>query len=324
MHKVVILAVDGFDLFDLAIPADIFNRARSRAGERLYKTYICGKMNSVTGTLLDLKLSYNLNMLSDADTIIVPGTEDDSYPIPPEILDALRNAADRGVRIASICAGAFVLAEAGLLNGLKATTHWRAVDNLASRYPEVSVEPDVLFIDNGQILTSAGVASGVDLCLHMIRKDYGAIVAADIAQDIVMPQEREGWQSQLLKHTEPAKVDDLKDIQMWMLEHIKQEFSIGQIAEHFHMSVRTLNRRFQKEVGITPLRWLLSIKVRQAQALLESSNMSIEDIATATGFASAAAFREHFFRVTGTTPTGWRNTYSVSINSREAKHNNHK
>jgi transcriptional regulator GlxA family with amidase domain len=308
MHKVVVLAVEGFVLFDLAIASDIFAMARNEAGENLYEVSICGDSDLIEGNLLSLQIRNSIELLTQAETIIIPGINIDNLP-DYNILDALRNAASRGARIASICTGAFVLAEAGLLDGLRATTHWRAANILAERYPNIQVEPDVLFIDNGQILTSAGVASGVDLCLHMITFDYGAVAAGDVAADIVMPIARSGFQAQYLKRSNPEDDFELNRIQLWLMEHLSQNIKIEQLAVQMHMSERTLNRKFREGLGTSPLQWITAARVQQAQRLLESTKLPIEAVAEATGFSSAGSFREHFFRLTGATPTAWRNTF---------------
>lgn len=319
MHKVTILALDNFIIFDLAISADIFSMAKCRAGENLYETSVCGHTKTVSGPLFDMKISDDLSYLERADTIIVPGISNTENPVEPGVLEALRKAAGRGARIASICTGAFVLAEAGLLDGLRATTHWRMIDDFTERYPRIQVEPDVLFIDNGSILTSAGVASGIDLCLHMIRLDYGSIAAADVADNIVMPLEREGTQSQRIKHNVPTSKDNLNGILVWLMENIDEEISVDQIARQFHLSPRTLNRWFREQTGTTPLQWILAAKVRHAQKLLESTSLSIEDVSSITGFNSASTFRERFQRIVGVSPSIWRNTYrkgSLKIGNR--------
>lgn len=308
MHKVVILAVEGFVLFDLAIASDIFAGAKTEAGDHLYETYICGDSSLIEGNLLSFQLRHNIALLAQAETIIIPGINIDKLP-GNNILNALRTAASRGTRIASICTGAFILAEAGLLDGLRATTHWRATDILAERYPNVQVEPDVLFVDNGKILTSAGVASGIDLCLHMIRLDYGAIAADEVAADIVMPITRNGYQAQHLKRSNPEDDFELNRIQLWLMEHLNQNIKIEQLAALLHMSQRTLNRKFREGLGISPLQWIIAARLQQAQRLLESTKLPIEAVAEATGFSSAGSFREHFFQLTGATPTAWRNTF---------------
>ncbi len=258
--------------------------------------------------MCDLHITSGLDCLDRADTIIIPGN-DCVDEIEPAIIDALVSAAGKGVRIASICSGAFILAATGLLNGLRATTHWAGTDLLAARFPQIEVVKDALFIDNGKILTSAGVASGIDLCLHMIRQDYGAVAAADVAETIVMPLERDGRQSQRINYKTPDDNDNLNHILLWIMENLDQKLSVKLIADRFGLSSRTLNRWFSEQSGTTPLQWVLTARIRQSQKLLESTSLSIEEIATFTGFSSASAFRERFRQVVGVAPTTWRNTY---------------
>ena len=227
-----------------------------------------------------------------------------------EVLDALRRAAARGTRIASICAGAFVLAATGLLDGKRATTHWLATDLLAARHPAVDVNPDVLYVDNGQFLTSAGAAAGLDLCLHLIRRDHGAAVAADAARLSVMPLERDGGQAQFIVH-EPPTPDGvtLEPLLRWMHDNADRELTLDDIANHAGMSTRTLNRRFREQTGTTPLQWLHRVRVHRAQYLLETTAHPVDRIATQVGFGSPTAFRDRFKRVTGTSPHAYRRAF---------------
>lgn len=308
MHTVAVVVLEDFILFDLALAVDVFDRARSQAGEPLYKVYVAGQNQRVSSQMLSADTSCGLEVLAKADTIIVPGRAADT-PTHPDVTSALQAAARRGARIASICAGAFVLAEAGLLDGLKATTHWRLTDALAARYPKVEVAPDVLFVDNGQVLTSAGLSSGIDLCLHMIRQDYGARAASLVAEDFVTPLPREGAQAQRITRNDLELQDEFAVILLWVRERLGQEISTTQIADQFHLSTRSLSRKFRKMTGTTPLQWILQARIRQAQLLLETSDLPVESIATATGFSSGGMLRTHFQRSVGVSPTMWRATY---------------
>ena len=249
-------------------------------------------------------------MLAEADTIILPGLADPTAPVAEEVLAALRAATANGVRLASTCVGAFILAAAGLLDGLRATTHWNATDLLARRYPAVRVDPHALFVDNGQILTSAGAAAGLDLCLYLVRKDYGAAVAADAARISVMPLERDGGQAQFIIH-EPPLPDGatLEPLLRWMEEHAHQELTLAQIAAQACMSTRTLNRRFREQIGMTPLQWLHRSRLSQAQALLETTDQPIERIAQRAGFGSPTTFRNRFKQGVGTSPQAYRRAF---------------
>ncbi len=232
-------------------------------------------------------------------------------PLSPAVRTALRQAADAGTRIASICSGAFPLAAGGLLDGLRATTHWAAAPQLAAAYPGIDVDPDVLYVDNGQILTSAGAAAGLDLCLHLIRRDYGSAVAADAARLSVMPLEREGGQAQFIvhDHTPTPRGSTLDPVLAWLRADLARDRTLDDIAAHAGVSTRTLVRRFRDQTGTTPLQWLHRARIRQAQHLLESTRHSVERIGEQVGFGSATAFRDRFKRTTGVSPQAYRRSF---------------
>jgi len=254
-------------------------------------------------------VQWDLGHLAGAHTVIIPGVANPTMPIADEIIDAVRGAAASGARIASICSGAFVLAATGLLDGLRATTHWLATSELAARYPAIDVDPNVLFVDNGQFLTSAGAAAGLDMCLHMVRRDYGSAVAADAARLSVMPLEREGGQAQFIVHEPPSSGASLGPLLQWMEQSLSRALPLDVIAARAGMSTRTLSRRFREQTGTTPLQWLLSARVRRAQQLLETTTLSVEQIATAVGFESAATLRDRFSRLVGANPGTYRRTF---------------
>ncbi|MEV5510636.1 GlxA family transcriptional regulator [Streptomyces orinoci] len=303
-----VLALDQTVVFDMAIPVEVFGRVRLPDGRRPYRVRVCGTQPQVPTDAFTIHAPYGLEALADADTIIVPGRGEEAGPPPERALDALRDAAARGARIASVCGGAFTLAAAGLLDGLAATTHWVAADRLAELFPKVDVRPDVLYVDNGQLLTSAGASAGLDLCLHMVRRDFGSAVAADAARLAVTPLEREGGQAQFIVHEQPPLPHGslLEPALAWIEDHLGEELTLAAMAAHSGMSSRTFGRRFRAETGTTPLQWLLRARVRRAQYLLENSDYSVERIADQAGFGSATAFRERFKRVTGTTPGAYR------------------
>ncbi len=231
MHTVAVLALDGVLAFDLATPVEIFGRARLPDGRAAYRVRVCAPTDEVDAGVLSLRARWGMDALDRADTIVLPGLADPTTPIPDEVLEALRSAAAGGTRIASICVGAFTLAATGLLDGLRATTHWAAARELSRRYPEVDVDADVLFVDNGQILTSAGAAAGLDLCLHMIRRDHGSAVAADTARVAVMPLERDGGQAQYIVHERPGEDGaSLEPLLRWMEENVHRELALDDIA----------------------------------------------------------------------------------------------
>ncbi|MEY9933979.1 transcriptional regulator GlxA family with amidase domain [Catenulispora sp. GP43] len=312
MHTVAIIALDGVIPFDLATPIEVFNRARLPDGRPGYQVRVCAEQPELSAGSFALRAPYGLAALQDADTIIVPGIENPLAPLPPAVGEALRAAAANGTRIASICVGTFPLAATGLLDGLRATTHWLAADQLAAAHPAIEVDASVLYVDNGQFLTSAGAAAGLDLCLHMIRKDYGSAVAAHSARLSVMPLEREGGQAQfiVLDHSPAPQGGTLEPLLGWLQDNLGRDLTLPDIAAEAGLSTRTLIRRFREQTGTTPLQWLHRARIRRAQHLLETTQHSVERIAAQVGFGSATAFRDRFKRTTGTSPNAYRRTFS--------------
>jgi transcriptional regulator GlxA family with amidase domain len=311
MHTVAVLALADVIAFDLATPVGTFGFARHPDGSPAYRVLVCGA-SAVKTEAFTLQPHHGLDVLDEADTIVVPGTE--GWDAPVEVLDALRAAAAKGTRIASICAGAFILAATGLLDGLRATTHWLGAAELAARYPKIDVDPNVLYVDNGQFLTSAGAAAGLDLCLHMVRRDFGSAVAADTARLSVMPLEREGGQAQFIVHDQPPvpRGTEMERLLSWLADHAATDLTLADIAAHAGMSTRSLNRRFREQTGTTPLQWLHRQRVRQAQYLLENTTHSVDRIAGQVGFGSPTAFRERFKRVVGTSPNSYRAAFATN------------
>jgi len=311
VHTVAVLALPGVIPFDLATPVEVFGRARLPGGHPAYRVRVCGPRPSADAGAFTIQVRHGLDVLAEADTIVLPGCADVTQPVPDDVVEALRAAAARGTRIASICVGAFVFAATGLLDGLRATTHWLATAELARRYPAVEVDPDVLYVDNGRFLTSAGAAAGLDLCLHLVRRDHGSAVAADAARLSVMPLEREGGQAQFIVHDRPPapRGSELEPVLRWLDDNAAKDLTLEEIAAHAGLSTRTLNRRFREQTGTTPLQWLLRARVRQAQYLLESTVYPVERIAAQTGFGSPTAFRDRFKRVVGTSPNAYRSAF---------------
>lgn len=312
MHTVAVLALDQVIPFDLSTPVEVFTRTRLPGGRPGYQIRVCAERPEVDAGAFTLRAPWGLDGLTGADTVIVPGTATPTAPLSPAVLDALLAAARHGTRIASICTGTFPLAATGLLDGLRATTHWVAADLLAASHPEIEVDPDVLYVDNGRILTSAGAAAGLDLCLHMIRRDYGSAVAADAARLSVMPLEREGGQAQFIVHDyAPAPQGHaLEPLLAWLQENLAAELTLADIASRAGMSTRTLMRRFREQTGTTPLQWLHRARIRQAQHLLETTDHSVERIGAQVGFGSPTAFRDRFRRTTGVSPRTYRRSFA--------------
>jgi transcriptional regulator GlxA family with amidase domain len=310
-HRVVGLLVGEVVAFDLAIADEVFGREPA-----LYRWTICapapGPVRTETG--LHVLAPHGLEALDRADTVVVPGIGDRAWPVAPAALAALRRAAARGARVASICSGAFVLAAAGLLDGRRATTHWRHAARLAREFPLVDVDADVLYIDEGDVLTSAGVAAGVDLCLHIVRRDHGAAAANAVARRMVVAAHRDGGQAQYVERPLPAVVgESLEPTRAWMQERLAEPLSVEAMARHAGYSPRTFARRFRAETGTTPLQWLIGRRVAEAQRLLEGTAMSVEAVAARAGFGGAVALRQHFGRVVGTSPTAYRRAFAGRV-----------
>ena len=313
MHTVAVVALPDVIAFDLTTPVEVFGRVVLPSGAPGYRVVVCGTEPVVTAGPLRIATDHGIDALSEADTIVVPG-RNSAADTPEALLAALRSAYAAGTRIASICTGAFTLAEAGLLDGKRATTHWLAAEAFGATYPAVDLDPDVLYVDEGQVLTSAGASAGLDLCLHMIARDYGAAVAADAARIAVAPLHRSGGQAQfIVRNTAPAKHiaerTELDDVLAWIELEAYRDLSLQDIADRAAMSIRTLNRRFQAETGQTPIQWLTGVRVRHAQQLLESTAHGVEKIGRDVGFSSPANFREQFRRLTGVAPQSYRNTF---------------
>lgn len=314
VHRVVVLTLPGVVLLDLAAPTHLFGHCGAGRYELVVASTEPGPVASSTG--LALVATHGLEACCEAGTIVVPGISEHATPPGGTVLDALRAAHERGARLMSICTGAFVLGFAGLLDGRRATTHWHSAPELAERFPAVQVDPDVLYVDEGQVLTSAGVASGLDLCLHVIRRDHGAAVAAAMARRTVVAPHRDGGQAQFVRRpigTAPAdalpRAAGLEPTRAWAVERLAEPLDIAALARHASVSERTFARRFREETGTTPGRWLTDQRVAAAQALLERTDLPVEDVATQSGFGSAASLREHFARRTRTTPTAYRRAF---------------
>lgn len=311
-HRIAVLALPDVVAFDLATPFQLLHRH--------YELTLCatapGPIPTTSG--FPLVATRGLAALARADTVLVPGFDPrpHSWPPPPEALRALQRAHARGARIASICTGAFALGAAGLLDGRRVTTHWRHARRLAELFPRATVDPDVLYVDDGDLLTSAGVAAGIDLCLHLLRKDHGAEAANAVARQTVVAPHRPGGQAQYVERSVPPHDGGgLESTRAYALMHLDRPLTVAQLARHACTSERTFNRRFRQETGTTPLRWLHAQRVDHARRLLESTDLPVEEVARRCGFGAAAILREHFRRATATTPTAYRRTFGGSDGS---------
>ncbi len=311
MHTVAILAVHGVVPFDLSIPCEVFGRVRLPRAEDEYRVQVCGEAAEVRARPFGIRAPWTLSDLVGADTVIVPGFEHPALPVPDAVVAALCTAYANGARVASICSGTFILAAAGLLDGRRATTHWLAADLLAKRYPAITVDPSVLFVDEGRIVTSAGASAGLDMCLHLLRRDHGHAIAAHAARLAVAPLDREGGQAQFIRHEAPGSAACLAPLLDWMRGNAHRPLSVDELARQAATSPRTFARRFREQTGTTPLQWLITARVRRAQKLLETTPLSIDEIATTAGFDDATALREHFRRIVGVSPKAYRRSFGA-------------
>lgn len=314
-RRVVAVAYDGLCTFEFGIASELFGLARPELEIPWYKYRVVastsGPIRAVGG--LTIHASADLRHVRRAGTIVLPGWRDKDEAPPAALLAALRFAHTNGARIMSICSGVYVLAATGLLDGLPATTHWRYVEHLAQRYPAIQVRPNVLFVDNGQTMTSAGSAAGLDLGLHLIRRDHGAAIAAEVARRLVLPPQREGGQAQYIRHDSTvAAIEDrrIADAATWIQSHFNEVITVGNLASRWHMSTRTFARRFLDETGTSPLAWVLTQRLHRAQVLLETTQLPLPDVASAVGFASVETLRHHFRRELNTSPSRYRSMFS--------------
>ncbi len=312
MREVAVLAVEGFVPFDLGIPCEVFRTARTRTGKLAYRVRVCAERSEVRSSSFGLRTPWRLDQLAAAHTVVIPGVEDVSVPVSKPVLAAIRKAWTNGARIASICSGAFVLAATGLLDGRRATTHWIGATELARRFPSIDVDPNVLFVDEGRIVTSAGAAAGLDMCLHLVRRDYGQAIAADAARLAVAPLDRSGGQAQFIRREPPQSRASLAPLLEWMLRNLNKPLDVDSLAARARVSPRTFARRFRQQTGTTPIQWLLVARVRRAQELLETGASSIDEVAAAAGFESPVTFRARFQRTVGLSPSTYRGRFNAA------------
>jgi len=314
-HVVAVVVHDGITPFELGVACDVFGAEwEDMFDAPWYRLFVCALSPgplAVEGGF-QIIAEHGPDKIASADTVIVLPTMNVDQT-PPEMSALLRRAHGRGARIVSLCTGAFVLARAGLLDGRRATTHWTECRQLAANYPDVTVEPGVLFVDEGDILTSAGSAASMDLCLHLVRRDHGSEIATQLARQLVVPPQRDGGQAQYITSPLPALDDSnlFADTVTWMDENLDQPITIEDLAARAAMSPRSFARRFQAATGTTPYQWLLRQRVRLAQRLLETTDLSIDSVAEHSGFSTAANLRKHFHRAVHTSPQSYRRTFQT-------------
>jgi len=310
---VVAIAYDGLCTFEFGIATEIFALPRPEMGDGWYRFAVAGvddgEMRAAGG--LRFTVDGGLELLAEAGTIVIPGWRGVDAVVPQNLIEALRAAHARGARILSFCSGAFVLAAAGLLDGKRATTHWRYTDALTERHPQVGVSPDVLYVDAGDVLTSAGTAAGLDLCLHLIRRDFGTEAANLVARRLVIPAHRDGGQAQFIRQAVPRTHESgrLGPLFDHMRENLGADHSVAALARRVGMSGRTLLRRFESATGMTPARWLLTQRLGKARDLLEETSAPIEEIAVLSGFGTTGTLRHHFRLHLATTPAAYREAF---------------
>ena len=312
LQAVAVLALPNVVPFDLVIAGQIFGYRTPGNPPAFYRLLLCGVQPGLVPMAggIPIGVPMGLEALAEATTVVVPGLDDVELPVPAPVVDALRAAAARGARMVSICTGAFVLAETGLLDGRRATTHWAHTDRFFQRFPKVRLDPRVLYIDEQDVMTSAGMAAGIDLCLHIVRLDHGAEAANTIARRMVVPPHRDGGQAQFIEQPVPVTRDStLQRVQEWALARLGEPVTVEEMARYANTSARNLTRRFNAELGTTPSKWLQRERVRLAQRLLEQTELPVQRIAERAAFGSAISLRRQFTEVVGTTPAKYRGTF---------------
>ncbi|MCB7137985.1 helix-turn-helix domain-containing protein [Cellulosimicrobium marinum] len=312
IRTVAAVVSHGLAPFEFGVVCEVFGLDRSDQGVPPFDFRVCGPHPGEpvrTSVGAQLVPAHGLDAVDDADLVVVPAIRIGT-PYPDEVLDALRRASARGATMLSVCSGVFVLAAAGVIDGRRVTTHWMHADELRRRHPSLDIDPDVLFVDDGDLITSAGTAAGIDACLHLVRREMGPRVANVIARRMVVPPQRDGGQRQFVQRPVPAAEEDsFAELLDWMTEHLDAPLTVRDLARRAHTSERTFARTFVTQTGTTPLAWLTAQRVAHAQALLEETGLDLEDVARRCGFGSAALLRHHFRRSVGVTPTEFRQTF---------------
>jgi transcriptional regulator GlxA family with amidase domain len=309
MSTVALAATDGMRHFELAVAYEVFSADMSGVVDPWYDVAVCAPGALRVGRFR-LEPDHGLDQLARTDTVIVPALADVDDAPPADLVDAVRAAHEAGARVVSLCTGAFVLAAAGLLDGRRATTHWAHTEALAAGYPRVEVDPDVLYVDNGSVVTSAGKAAAMDVCLHLVRSDHGSAIANTVARSLVVPPHRAGGQAQFVIAPVPAHDNHpLAELFLWVTERLDHPLTVEDLARQANMSSRNLGRHFRSVTGTTPLQWLLTQRIHRAQVLLETTDDSVDAIAAATGMGTATTLRRHFNRTVGVSPHAYRRTF---------------
>jgi transcriptional regulator GlxA family with amidase domain len=315
LSKVAVVLNENAAMFEFGVVCEVFGLDRRDDGLPLFDFRVCGAEPSrplgSTSPGVTLTPDYGLEELADADLVAIPAFSFEG-PHDPAVLQAVREASAAGATVLTVCSGAFLAGATGLLDGRKCTTHWRYVDRLAAMYPEATVDPDVLFVDEGNLITSAGTAAGIDACLHLVRRELGSAAANKIARRMVVPPQRDGGQRQFIERPVPeCDADSLGDTLHWMNEHLELPHTVEDLAARSTMSTRTFARRFAAETGTTPVKWLTTQRILLAKQLLEDTTLDLETIAGRCGFGSGALLRHHFQRTVGVPPTEYRRCFGA-------------
>lgn len=313
LQNIVALALPGVAPFELGVICEVFGIDRSDVGLPKFDFAVVAEGSDPIRTSIGFEIggTEGLERAAEADLVCVPAAGD--IQASPAVLQLLRDAVDRGAKVLSVCTGAYILGQAGLLDGRPCTTHWFHVDELERRFPDAAITCDVLYVDAGSVITSAGTAAGIDACLHLVRKELGASVANGIARRMVVPPHREGGQAQYIATPVPeCETDTFAPLLDWLTEHLDEEFTVEQLAHRAHMSARTFARRFRSETGTTPHAWIKSQRLNRAEHLLETTDESIERVASMSGFGSSSLLRHHFVKHRGATPQAYRRAFRQS------------
>ena len=312
LRSIAVIALDRVAPFELGVLCEVFGTDRTDDGFPAYHFTVCTPDGKPVRTEVGFEIhpDADLSAVERADLVAVPAHPTDSA-VPEAVHSALREAAARGAYVMSVCSGAFVLGEAGLLDGHRCTTHWRLTDELAARFPRADVTPDVLYVDDGRLLTSAGTAAGIDLCLHLIRREHGSALATKLARRMVVPPHRDGGQAQYIEAPMPKTqgAPTLEPLLEWLVSNLHEPVTVDDLAARGHMAPRTFARRFKAETGVTPHDWLTAQRVLLARRLLEETDLGVDAIAARSGFGNGAALRHHFTRRVGATPQAYRTTF---------------
>ena len=322
MHSMAVVTSNGVNLFELAVAAEIFGVVRPETSEDWYRFEILGDDGELTAPGgVALRPSGPLSRATNVDTVIVPAFTNPSLRYPTTFTDAIRAAHERGARLVSLCTGAFALAAAGVLDGRSATTHWRHADQLSEWYPTIDVTPDVLYVDDGDILTSAGSSAAIDLCLHIVGKDFGAVVAAELGRRLVLAPHRTGGQAQFARPTRTDRADHstLGEVMAWAADHLTDSIRLDDLARVAHSSKRTLSRRFTDLTGVSPMVWLTRQRIERAKELLETTDLAMPHIAEHSGLGSQANLRAQFHKHVSVSPQHYRTTFRLARRTRQKR-----